>query len=494
MLFGYNNDKIRTRPSYSGQRAICPLCGGALIGKCGEIYVEHWQHKRDTNCDPWKEHESYWHRKWKAKFPDAWQEIIIEKYGEKHIADVKTNDDLIIEFQNSSISPATIRKRESFYEDMIWLVNAVSFKDNFSLRSVVSSRLHSIDKSISNQLASLQFYYNDLLKTMNDKVEESKKNSTAKLTSVNHKKQTLIKLKEIYEKFDEFSNSAIDKWCKKDFYSDYNTSAITNKIDSAQKEVLNKIYIEIEKLTAIINIDKHNLNSINAFENFIVEEKAYKIVGYELISSKSFSKVKAVLKSSLLTFFPEIISFKSEAEFQSYQYKKGSYDFIYNPSERISTLSMQIAEGEATLATLTTSLTNLRKEITNDLWEEFNKYLSAVEQEIAKLNTEWLESNTQVNSDIIKQTELNNLKAEELASSTAQIKKDNSQRRYQVMMEQKGRYTFDWKHERKSWQSARSPIYFDIGENYLFEKVDDEIFKKVLIEEFLKRHLKNSHS
>ncbi len=57
------------------------------------------------------------------------------------------------------------------------------------------------------------------------------------------------------------------------------------------------------------------------------------------------------------------------------------------------------------------------------------------------------------------------------------------------MKEKKGLYTFEWKHERKSWQVADNTIYFDIGENYLFEKVSNGVLKKTIISDFLANHL-----
>lgn len=124
------------------------MCGGTIIGKCGEIYAWHWQHHKDRECDPWQEHETEWHQKWKANFPDDWQEVIIKSNEEKHIADVKTAGGLVLEFQNSSISSTTIKIREAFYQNMIWVVNARTFKDNFKIRSVVSSRLRSIEEAL----------------------------------------------------------------------------------------------------------------------------------------------------------------------------------------------------------------------------------------------------------------------------------------------------------------------------------------------------------
>jgi len=32
-------------------KGFCPVCEGAMIAKCGDIYRWHWQHVRDRNCD-----------------------------------------------------------------------------------------------------------------------------------------------------------------------------------------------------------------------------------------------------------------------------------------------------------------------------------------------------------------------------------------------------------------------------------------------------------
>ena len=98
MKFAIDNLNKRIKPEFSGQKAICPFCNGILIGKCGEIYTWHWQHQANADCDKWKEHETEWHRTWKNKFPDSWQEVIINKGDEKHIADIRTPNGAIIEF------------------------------------------------------------------------------------------------------------------------------------------------------------------------------------------------------------------------------------------------------------------------------------------------------------------------------------------------------------------------------------------------------------
>ena len=126
-----NNEKIEAVPK---ARAICPLCEKEVFSKCGEINVWHWAHIQDKSCDNWHEPETVWHKDWKNLFGIELSEIIITKNGKKHIADIRTKENVVIELQNSSISKSVIRKREMFYgERMLWVVNGINFKANFNL-------------------------------------------------------------------------------------------------------------------------------------------------------------------------------------------------------------------------------------------------------------------------------------------------------------------------------------------------------------------------
>ncbi|MBS7253337.1 competence protein CoiA family protein [Flavobacterium branchiicola] len=131
--------------AYSGQRAVCDFCKKEVIGKCGEIYIWHWQHVHNADCDLWKEGETEWHRAWKNKFPFDWQETIIEKNSEKHIADIFTPNGIVIEFQNSTISSSTIVEREQFYQKMVWVINAQTFKDNLITENKSDKQLAEIE-------------------------------------------------------------------------------------------------------------------------------------------------------------------------------------------------------------------------------------------------------------------------------------------------------------------------------------------------------------
>ena len=112
-----------------GAIGLCQVCGSELIAKCGEIKIDHWSHKSKRNCDSWWENETEWHRAWKNEFPTKWQEVVHhDENGEKHIADVKTDTDWVIEFQHSYLKPEERRSRNTFYKKLVWVIDGTRRK------------------------------------------------------------------------------------------------------------------------------------------------------------------------------------------------------------------------------------------------------------------------------------------------------------------------------------------------------------------------------
>jgi hypothetical protein len=125
-----NGEKVEAE---RGRKGSCPLCYGEVFAKCGEYRINHWAHKSKISCDEWWERETEWHRRWKNKFPKEWQEVVLhdEKTGEKHIADIRSNDGIVIEFQHSPIVSQERRSRENFYKKMIWVVDGTRNKRDY---------------------------------------------------------------------------------------------------------------------------------------------------------------------------------------------------------------------------------------------------------------------------------------------------------------------------------------------------------------------------
>jgi hypothetical protein len=117
------------REAEHGLSGKCPLCENPVIAKCGKIRVRHWAHFAKNNCDHWWENKTEWHEAWQNLFPSEWQEVVHRaENGEKHIADVKTPQNWVIEFQYSFLKPEERQVRNSFYQKVVWVVNGTRRK------------------------------------------------------------------------------------------------------------------------------------------------------------------------------------------------------------------------------------------------------------------------------------------------------------------------------------------------------------------------------
>lgn len=108
----------------------CISCGSPMIAKCGTKKLHHWAHKGRLECDHWWEPETEWHRGWKNQFPKDWQEVRhLAASGEVHIADVKTPNGEVLEFQYSLLHPDELAAREAFYGPrMAWIASGTRLK------------------------------------------------------------------------------------------------------------------------------------------------------------------------------------------------------------------------------------------------------------------------------------------------------------------------------------------------------------------------------
>lgn len=116
-----NNELQEAQPGLS---AKCRCCGYPTIAKCGQVKIWHWAHSGWRICDTWWENETEWHRSWKNCFPIDWQEVIHhDSNGERHIADIKTSQGYILEFQHSYLNSDERQERTDFYGKLAWVVD-----------------------------------------------------------------------------------------------------------------------------------------------------------------------------------------------------------------------------------------------------------------------------------------------------------------------------------------------------------------------------------
>lgn len=120
MLYAISDEGVKVG-AIPGASAFCPECGAIVLSKCGQINIWHWAHESRNECNLWGEHETEWHLRWKHRFALESVEVVIERNGVKHRADILTNRGMVIELQHSPISPDEIEEREAFYGNMAWV-------------------------------------------------------------------------------------------------------------------------------------------------------------------------------------------------------------------------------------------------------------------------------------------------------------------------------------------------------------------------------------
>lgn len=126
---------------------LCPL-GHKLIAKKGKKVTHHFAHYPGSKCDDWRSGMTNWHSQWQKIVLDSKNlEVCLDKDGkilgnssfngfnvvsdiDCHIADIINPNyqnplypdrPLVIEVQHSPMDKDTIKSREEYYKNMIWL-------------------------------------------------------------------------------------------------------------------------------------------------------------------------------------------------------------------------------------------------------------------------------------------------------------------------------------------------------------------------------------
>ena len=472
MQFGIDENNNRIKPTFSGQRAFCPLCNGTIIGKCGDIYIWHWQHKYDLECDPWIEHETKWHRDWKSKFPEDCREVIIEKNDEKHIADVRNSKGIVIEFQNSPISTRSIEIREVFYDKMIWVINAEKFKENFKISSAVNSLIRNLDDEFSFDYKSVKQNLSSSLTSINRNMDKISNNKEEKDTALNYNNKKLEKLNEGKINLSDLIQS-IKKAVKERYYNEI-LSILGYEIKDKIEHHLN----EIAKIEISIKDKEKYLNRIDKLESYEIGGKEYKIVEYKNISEKNIKNTIAILKTTRKSLFPEISSFKNETEFRYLSYKT-KYDFAIDFTETIEKYNTEIERNK-------NDIDKINNIINSIITDNLTLRITSLEKEIETLKIEFENLSAEYDELCDEFEKTNKEIDEETKKYEAEAKKEYQDRKFKIMKNYKGLYHFHWKHERKTWLVSEKNVFFDIGEDYLFQRVDENTLKKISILDFLK--------
>jgi hypothetical protein len=136
MLYAIDENGKRVGPSPK-TAGVCPVCGNAVVSKCGEKVVWHWSHKTGSEeCDAWYEPITEWHKGWMSLFPESSREALVfsQDGSGGHMVDVCLESGMRVDFQSRRITVKEMGRRDSFWGGAFWVLDAAVFFGGLRLR------------------------------------------------------------------------------------------------------------------------------------------------------------------------------------------------------------------------------------------------------------------------------------------------------------------------------------------------------------------------
>lgn len=486
MQFGVDENGRRIKPFKNG-RSICPLCGNVLIAHCGDINAWHWQHYKAIDCDSWKEPETVWHLNWKKKWAELEREVIIEKDGKKHIADVQNKRGIVIEFQNSPISMSTISVREKFYGKMFWVINAKNFVENLNIWSLVTKELKELEQDNRKSSAMDSYFYRTEMEEFRKKIakkEREIKSTKEQLSSAKFHMESYIKTE---KQISAAASASIAKWDEvKNAYDEANYHSLFDLTDYF-KQCRVGVRAQKSLSTELAQIEEVIDKIINA-ANYQAESISYKILGFHDIVKLKCNTSIAIPVHEQHRMFPVFNAIRSLEQLVSYQHKMANFIFAFDPvlvlgklNQQKEILQMKIAEASIAVPDYLSIVTGRVKAYYDHNYELTKKHVDGWQRQLDKYNNELSELNDEME---------NFHRAEQMVieSSREQIEKQLEEDRSNIMQRWKGLYGFRRKNERKSWSETGCPVFFDIGKEYLFQRIEPNTLRKVSLIKFFNKY------
>ncbi len=333
------------RKPFKGGKGLCPQCGASLIAHFGEIEPPHWQHVQKVDCIPWYEPKTEWHIAWQNRFPKAWKEFSVKNQitGEEHFADVRTDKGIVIEFQNSPITPFIIRQRETFYGNMVWVVNANTFKDSFVIASRVTDEVKRFEDTLFMKEFQIKADIDAEIREQETKVNNLK----------NELKDAIEGTKKLQRRMDEYQkyiaeykglSERIIKWIT----NREGNIEVANGVDLYDsllrfyKERLLSIMNSICQDTGLLNETERELRELTSLEDDEIDGRKVKKISYDKINEDNYSKVYVIDRVSKRKLFHNHQKIRNKLELFRYQYSTDKFDFLMDKSEDITRFQQDI--------------------------------------------------------------------------------------------------------------------------------------------------------
>ncbi|MGB3524689.1 MAG: hypothetical protein WBB32_01855 [Flavobacteriales bacterium] len=480
MNIGLNNEGERVRPFPSG-RARCQFCEDQLIAKCGPFVDWHWAHTATRNCDPWHEHETPWHREWKNRFPREWHEVIHHdpETGEKHIADAKCPNGLILEFQNSPMSLVELQSREAFYGNMIWVVNLSAQRGRIHFSETQNDEFVrlSVDTRSRRKIAEATRVQD---KTV---MEEEIRKVEAKLERMKYR------MADAKSNIEQHGHTIAALRSQQGVIAGLATFAYAHVADVVRgqfrgtefEKAMKASSREIVKLNAEIEVLEKRLDRYSKFPKWSSTE--WSTVPYPKGNKLPdlWQRLRYMSRSEEQSLFAQLHEFTSRAELQ--QHKEAEHYYYCDLTSEVSALAHDVKEKRESVAKL---IVECKKQMSREIdgivqyWEDERLHAQDICKPESGLSKE-IESLSSLHSE---RKQLLASYDSELELTLEEIDAEEAYKKEVIEDKFVNIFRYDWSHPKKVWNQSKVPVFLDIGDEHVYRLIDWRLVQRIDKEEF----------
>lgn len=228
---------------------------------------------------------------------------------------------------------------------------------------------------------------------------------------------------------------------------------------------------EERSLTELLEITDQKIAFIESLQEISFEQHVYQIIPpeYEKAIKKFYTEIVLVDKQSMNTLFPKTRRIESEFELSKILLRKEDYCFCMNFTQELIKFKKEKERLESEIQTYQIAIEQERQSIAESLDAWLNTEINKLEEERDRMEQKYQQEQKELITEQEKLTAIRNHNPVSQQQQIRALQREQKARRYEIMREKKGLYTLSWKYARDVWLEADCPVYFDIGEEYLFE-------------------------
>lgn len=275
--------------------------------------------------------------------------------------------------------------------------------------------------------------------------------------------------------------------------STYISYKLQGLLDESQKffgESFSRINTSIQSLQqyfSYLQSRKKHLINLPDFD-FLSNYKVIEFTQIEKTEKNNLANIKVIEINTKFTLFPVFLKITDQTLHYSSIYNLKKYECLLDIQPELEKIDNEIKRVEQDIKEQNNQYYFLCSSIRKFVEEFLENKIYDIENNFNKSTTELNKKEQELNQNRCEFQGLEKEIRRKLKQDLKEVQVSIDGKEYSIKQKYKRLYFYTWKHERPTWKSAHKTVYFDFGNDELFERIKDGLFRKVLKKDFLKKY------